>query len=144
MFMLNGNRLQIDTPFAHMDISYPANWLRLASPAERSAIGIEEIPDPISFDNRFWWDAGLPKDLDDLKAEWNRRLDDIAFTMLAPSDWMVIRKQETGDAIPENWQTYRNAVRLACTENKTLLSNSTDIEDFVAKATTLIWPTAPA
>ena len=40
-FQLNGQPIALDTAFTTPDgTQYPANWIRLASPAERAAIGI--------------------------------------------------------------------------------------------------------
>lgn len=65
MFMLNDEPLALDVAFTHGDIQYPANWLRLASPAERAAIGITEAADPEPYDQRFYWGPGNPKLLND-------------------------------------------------------------------------------
>jgi hypothetical protein len=66
MFLLNGNPLAVDTAFTHDGIQYPANWLRLATEAEKSAIGITEVADiDMNFDNRFYWSKDLPKALED-------------------------------------------------------------------------------
>ncbi len=65
MFMLDNKPLGLDVPFTHADIQYPANWLRLASPAERAAIGITEVADPVAYDDRFYWAPGVPKQLED-------------------------------------------------------------------------------
>lgn len=47
MFLLNGVPLPLDTPFKTEDgTSFPANWLRLTTLAEKEAIGITEVPDP--------------------------------------------------------------------------------------------------
>ena len=65
MFKLDGKTLTIDTPFMHGDFQYPANWLRLASPAERAALGITEEAEPVRADDRFYWngDVTQPRDL---------------------------------------------------------------------------------
>jgi hypothetical protein len=47
MFVLDGKPLSPDVAFTHDGIQYPANWLRLATPEERAAIGITEVPDPL-------------------------------------------------------------------------------------------------
>jgi hypothetical protein len=65
MFKLNGKPLAIDTPFECNEISYPANWLRLASQVEREAIGITEEADAPSYDDRFYWGVNSPKQLED-------------------------------------------------------------------------------
>lgn len=67
MFLLDNKPLGLDTAFTAADgTQYPANWLRLASAAERAAIGITEVLDEdISFDGRFYWSKGVPKALED-------------------------------------------------------------------------------
>jgi hypothetical protein len=66
MFLLNDKPISPDTAFTHEGISYPNNWIRLASPAERAAIGITEVADEdMSFDNRYYWSKGNPKALED-------------------------------------------------------------------------------
>ena len=54
MFMLNNNPLPVGRAFVHDGIQYPANWLRLASAAEKAAIGITEVADPVRADDRFY------------------------------------------------------------------------------------------
>lgn len=69
MFMLNNQPLALDTPFTGIDgTQYPNNWLRLASPEERAAIGITEAADSAAYDDRFYWGPGNPKALDDVLA----------------------------------------------------------------------------
>ena len=53
VFILDGKPLALDRPFVAHGTQYPANWLRLATPAERAAIGITEGPDPRAYD-RDW------------------------------------------------------------------------------------------
>ena len=67
MFLLNEQPLAVDTPFTVNDIQYPANWLRLATQAEKEAIGITEVADAVRADDRFYWngDVNLPKALED-------------------------------------------------------------------------------
>ena len=66
MFLLNNQPISLDVEFTTPDgTRYPANWIRLASPAERAAIGITEAPDPEVYDQRFYWGPNNPKLLDD-------------------------------------------------------------------------------
>jgi hypothetical protein len=143
MFLLNGSPLQVDVAFSCNGISYPANWLRLTTLAEKEAIGITEVPDPEQYDDRFYWNFGLPKDLDNLKKSWSQQVDNMAYTILLPSDWMVVRKVEAGADIPAELVAYRAAVRAKAAEHKAALANAASIEDFIAIATALDWPVAP-
>lgn len=66
MFLLNGSPLPLDTPFTIDGTSYPANWLRLTSIAEKNAVGITEVPDVTeTYDSRFYWGVDNPKLLND-------------------------------------------------------------------------------
>ena len=55
MLKLNNKPLSYDRAFTHADIQYPANWLRLSSLEERNALGITEVADAPSYDQRFYW-----------------------------------------------------------------------------------------
>ena len=66
MFKLNNQPIGLDQPFITEDgTQYPANWLRLASPEERAEIGITEVADASSYDDRFYWGVNAPKLLED-------------------------------------------------------------------------------
>lgn len=152
MFLLDGRVLQLDTPFEHDGTSYPANWLRLASPEARAAIGITEVVEQPRPDDRFYWVSGpddngdytaIPKDLDGLKKTWTAQFKQTAWTMLAPSDWLVVRKQENDTAIPADWTSYREAVRTTCALAITNLEATTDIDTFITAATSVVWPRDP-
>jgi len=143
MFMLNGQRLPLDIPFTAGDTQYPANWLRIASLEEKMAIGITEVEDPPFYDDRFYWGPDNPKDLDGLKTLWASNVNQIAYTLLAQSDWMVTRKAETGTDIPTEWATYRAQVRIDCTANKVLITNAADVGALAVVVSSLTWPQDP-
>lgn len=147
MFMLDGKILPVDTAFKHDGLSYPSNWLRLSSQADKEALGITEVADPVRPDDRFYYvdgnNHGVPKDLVDLKKTWTAQVDQTAYTLLQPSDWMVVRKQEIGTDIPADWLTYRSAVRTAAATHKANLNGAADFDAFVLVATSLTWPRDP-
>jgi hypothetical protein len=67
-FLLNGKPLVVDVPFTVGDINYPANWLRLSTAQEKTALGITEVEDPDIYDSRFYWNDGTAKAIDDVNA----------------------------------------------------------------------------
>jgi hypothetical protein len=146
MFILDGKPLPVDVPFSHNGINYPANWLRLTSWEEKEAIGISEVPDPEPVDTRFYWDAGIPKDLDQLKVQWTQQQDQTAYTMLAPTDWYVVRQTETGTETPVGITSYRAAVRNICKQRKDAIDVATDVPELIGITTFsgLDWPILPA
>ena len=66
MFKHNNQTIPLDTPFTIDGTSYPANWLRLTSIAEKNAVGITEVADvTTTYDDRFYWGVDNPKLLND-------------------------------------------------------------------------------
>ena len=128
MFQLNGQTLQYDRAFTHEGISYPSNWLRLTTLEEKQAIGIVEVAtNTQSWDQRFYWGVDNPKDLDGLKTQWKQKQNEIAASLLASSDWRVIKARETGVAIPLPWFNYRRDVRTTCNTRQAEIDNCADV-----------------
>jgi len=115
MFLLNGVTLPIDACFTDpaTGIQYPANFLRLSSPEERAAIGITEQPEPAWYDQRFYWGPELPKEHDQLVEQWIGQTRATANTLLAPTDWMVIREADNGKPMDAAIKAERQRIREA-------------------------------
>jgi len=155
MLLLDGKQLRPGRPFTHNGIQYPANWLRLTSWEEKAAIGITEVADPAPVDTRFYWDTDIPKQLEDttdvasgitttgLKTQWKAQQDQTAYTLLAPTDWYIVRKTETDEAIPVGITSFRGEVRTVCENRKVAIDGATDVPSLVGIVTFygLDWPT---
>ena len=113
MFIFNNQPLSPDSAFTDPAtcVQYPANWLRLASPEERAAIGITEVPDEPYYDQRFYWEPELPKDHTQLVEQWVQQTRTTANTLLAPTDWQVIREADNGTTMPEDVKASRQEIR---------------------------------
>ena len=168
-FLLNGKPLPIDTPFTTEDgVQRPANWLRLATQAEKEAIGITEVADAVRADDRFYWngDINLPKALNDveevdqdgnplyvkvydpitesmvdtterlvtkgLKSNFIAQVKQTAGSILANTDWMVIRKAERDVAIPADVVAYRASVVAKADELENAISAVTTVEELAS------------
>jgi hypothetical protein len=143
MFILDGKPLSPDVAFTTGGIQYPANWLRLASPEEREAIGITEVPDPEPYDQRFYWGPGLPKDHVQLVEQWSNQTRTTAGTLLQPSDWLVIRETDNGTAVPEAWRTWRESIRTATGDKVAAIEATLDTDELAAYITGADYPTWP-
>jgi hypothetical protein len=139
MFLLNNQPLQIDTAFSHNGVNYPQNWLRLATPQERAAIGITEAPEPAWYDDRFYWGVDNPKDLDGLKTQWTDQVKDTTNKLLAATDWMVIRKVERNIDIPAETVTFRAAVLAECDRLVTAIAAAANVEALITVVTNQSW-----
>ena len=158
MFQLDNKPLALDMPFTHNSIQYPANWLRLASPAERAAIGITEVADAATWDDRFYWGVSNPKQLEDeiviaeegqdfpayeqkgLKSTWSAQIKDTTNKLLSASDWMVIRKAEREVAIPAATVAYRAAVLVECDRLLAAIDGASDVDALATVLANQAWP----
>ena len=113
MLLLDGKPLSPDSAFTDpkTGTQYPANWLRLASPEDRAAIGITEEPDPAPYDQRFYWGPELPKDHGQLVEQWIAQTRTTANTLLAPTDWQVIREADNGKVMSADTKADRQRIR---------------------------------
>jgi hypothetical protein len=59
-------------------------------------------------------------------------IDNQCATILAPSDWMVVKATETGEAMDSGWKTWRASVRTKCNSMQTQIDNAADIDALVA------------
>jgi hypothetical protein len=169
-FKLGTKTIQLDTPFTHNDIQYPANWIRLASEEDKETIGLVWEADPVRADDRYYWDGDInnPKALEDkeesdqdgnplyvkvlgvvdgepamvdsdkrlvtkgLKSNFIAQIKTTAGTILAQTDWMVIRKAERNVDIPTSVATYRASVVTKAAELETAISAVTTVEQLIA------------
>jgi len=66
--------------------------------------------------------------IEGLKTIKKRVVDNQCAAILAPSDWRVIREQETGDAMDSDWKTWRTNVRKKCNAMQTLITNAANVD----------------
>ena len=148
-FLLDGNPLAVDVPFTIGDVNYPANWLRLSTADEKTALGITEVADDPAYDSRFYNSDGTAKTLTDtnevdengdpvldsngdqvvtlgVKSVLKAQEKEIAKSLLNQYDWQVVRKAEKGTALDSAVTTYRDAIRTAYTTRKTEITNCSD------------------
>jgi hypothetical protein len=169
-FKLGTKTIQLDTPFTHNDIQYPANWIRLASEEDKSAIGLVWEVDAVRADDRFYWDGNInnPKALEDklevdqdgnpmyvkvlgvvdgkpamvdsterlvtkgLKSNFISQVKTTAGSILAQTDWMVIRKAERNVDIPSSVATYRASIVAKADELEESIFAVTTVEQLIA------------
>ncbi|ANS03373.1 Na-Ca exchanger/integrin-beta4 [uncultured Mediterranean phage uvDeep-CGR2-KM19-C184] len=147
-YYIGSRALPMDRPWtADNGTQYPANWLRLSSTADRAAIGVTWGSEAETWDQRFYWSPTLAKQLDDvtdedgntttgLKTLWKSKQNDIAASLLAPSDWRVVKELEVNSsfsaaktAYPTAWQTYRAGIRTSCNTRQTEIDACTTVDE---------------
>ena len=143
--LADGTKLPLDVAWTDPDgIQRPANWLRLSTERDRELLGITWVAETNQvWDQKFYWGYDsdnnlIPKQLDDvtdddgntttgLKTLWKAKQNEIAASLLASSDWRVIKAKETSTNIPSTWKTYRAAVRTACNTRQGEIDACSDV-----------------
>ena len=62
-----------------------------------------------------------------LITQYKMDIDNQAYNLLQPSDWMAVRQYETSVSMTNDWKTYRAGVRTKAAEMKTAVSAVTSI-----------------
>jgi hypothetical protein len=172
-FELNGQPISIDRSIIIGNVVYP----HLRDAALRAELGVIEVADPESYDQRFYWGVGNPKLLDDreevdeegnplwvkvldntdpenpvmvdsdkrlvtkgLKSQWTAQVKATAGSLLAGTDWYVIRKAERNIDVPESVQSYRAAVVTEANRLETAIAGVTSVEQLIDTVNTMNWP----
>jgi len=130
------------------NITHPATWMRW-SDEYKVTMGLVWEDDPAPFDNRFYWGRQadgtlIERSLDDvtdddgnvtdgLKTIWKQRTKERAASLLAPTDWQVIKATEVeAYNVPSAVTQYRSDVRAASNTIETAIDAASDMTAFMA------------
>ena len=148
MFLLNGNRLPEGTSFYDANgVQYGSGWLNQATEEQKLAIGITWVADAVRVDDRFYWDGNInnPKALADvtetvdgkeyttkgLKSNFIAQVKQTAGSLLAQTDWYVVRKAERNVDIPADIVTKRAAIVTEADRLETAIAGVTTVEALI-------------
>ena len=124
-------------------ITHPRNW-HIWSAAEKTAAGITEVIEDTPPDSRLYnWSmdgngkiTSTAKALDDagsgddlvlgVKSTLKNEVKAQQGSLLAQTDWTVVRKSEKGTAIPSNIATWRDAIRTKATAMESAIDGAAD------------------
>ena len=129
-------------------IAHPKNWNSAWSDDDKKSFGLtwEEVAAEKSYDSKFYWNADTAKSLTDvtetidgeevvtlgLKTTYINKTKSTANSKLAETDWYVVRKAETDEAVPSKVATYRTAVRTASASIEKSITDAKDLDAFIA------------
>ena len=143
------------------DVNYPSNIFSMWTSSELEAIGIYEVvinntnyKDKeyyINTDQSFAFGSGkvtatygtaTAKALNDsttdgvvtrgLKYIHSQKIDNEAYALLQPNDWMVVKATETSGSVESDWTTYRAGVRTTANDMKTKINAVSDVDALAA------------
>ena len=143
------------------DIKYPSNIFTLWSASELESLGIYlVIIDNSNYKNPEYYvntnqsftfadnkvtatyGTATAKPLDDTTVDGKIvkgvrpyklvQIDNQAYGLLQPNDWMVVKATETGGSVASDWTTYRAAVRTTANDMKTKINAASTIDELAA------------
>lgn len=143
------------------DIKYPKNIFEVWSSSELEAVGLYEVvydytnfkdkeyynntPETLTFASNTVtasWGTATAKSLNDsgsgenlvkgLKTLHKESVDQRAYSLLEPNDWMVVRKAESSKAIPSDWLDFRVDVRSTASDMKDKIDAVSDVDALAA------------
>ena len=136
--------IQEGTAFEIAGIQYPSNWLNLSSAQDKLDIGLQEViaTNSPANDKFYWVSENLngaeltyvnnPKDLFDCQSNEVNATNAAAYSILLPSDWMVVKAFETGTPMDAIWSAWRITIRTQAADHITAISACTSIEQLAA------------
>ena len=153
--------IQAGTAFTLNDIQYPANWCNLATQQEKDFIGMVDLIYGEQANPQYYWvsenapvyDAkknvvnitftNTPKDLTGLKESSISQVNATAYSILFPTDWMVVKAMETSTTIPENWNVWRQSIRITAAQTVTAINATIDADEIQAIMSNIAWAASP-
>jgi hypothetical protein len=151
----DGQYIQEGNPFTIDGVQYPANFLNLSTPEQKEAIGLEEVIATNSPANdQYYWvstelnEASLtyvntPKDLDTVKSNSVAQINQTAYSILLPSDWMVVKSVETNTPMSTEWNTWRQSIRTTADTSRLAVVEATDVDEVQAIMGNITWSPDP-
>jgi hypothetical protein len=150
--------IQAGTAFEIDGNQYPANWLNLSTPAEKAALGIVDVVYATRPPDTYYWVSenapvyadgvvtinftATPKDMFTLQNNAVTAVQAQAYSLLLPTDWMVVKAFETGTEMPTDWKTWRDQIRVMAADTKSAIGASCNVETLIT-VSTVVWPKDP-
>ena len=147
--------VQAGTAFILGGIQYPANWLNLSTPEEKAAVGlVEVIATDSPADQTYYWVSetlngaeltyiNTPKDLIDVKTNATAQVNNTAYSILFPTDWMVVKAMETSTKVAPSWNSWRQSIRDCATNAVAMIEGAPDVDVVAGIMSNINWPKDP-
>lgn len=152
----DGQYIQEGTQFTIGGITYASNWLNLSTPEQKSAIGLEEViaTNSPANDVYYWVSTELngpsltyintPKNLTDVKSNALSQVNNTAYSLLFPSDWMVVKSVETSTPINPDWNTWRASIRATADSTRTAVTAAQNVDAVATIMGSIQWAKSPS
>jgi hypothetical protein len=108
---------------------------------------VQPMPNPTYYvvgnvnDDGTW--NSTPRSVPDVKANQLQKAQRNTYNTLQPSDWYVVRQQENGTPIPENWNSYRQGCRVAYDDYAAAINAADTLDQLEAIGSVVYFPPSP-
>lgn len=129
-------------------VQYPPQWTAQATPEEMAEIGMLPVVYGTYPNDQFYWVTenapiigstevfidytATPKDITTLKSSMVAQVNQSAYTILLPSDWMVVKAVETGGTVAPEWNTWRQTIRTQAADAVLVINGCTTVDQLAA------------
>jgi hypothetical protein len=152
--------VQPGVEWTYNGIVYPAQWIQQSTPEQRAEIGLVDVVYGPQANQQYYWVSpelavynaqtntvdinytAIPKDLDQLKSQQVAQINQMAYTILLPSDWMVVKAMETQGTVAPDWNTWRQSIRTTADISRAAVIACTTVDE-LANLPAINWPLSP-
>lgn len=149
------------TPFTWNGIEYPANWCNLSTPQDKAAIGMVDVIYGQQPNDQYYWVTeqppvynaqtnqvdinftATPKDLTGVKTNAISQINGTAYSILLPTDWMVVKAVETSTTVSHVWNVWRQSIRTTASNAVSTVEGATNVDEVAATMSGITWPPSP-
>ncbi len=151
----NQQYIQEGNAFEVNGTQYPANWLNLSTPEEKASLGLEEVVATNQPQNQtYYWVSetlngpeltyvNTPKDLTSVKSTAINQVNQTAYSILLPTDWMVVKAVETSTTVAPSWNSWRQSIRTTATSTVSSIEGATDVDAVATIMGSIVWAKDP-
>jgi hypothetical protein len=146
------------TAFEWDGLQYANNWCNLSTPEEKAAIGMVDVVYGAQPSDVYYWisqDAPVytgtvveinytatPKDLAQCQTNDVNATNAAAYSILLPTDWMVVKAVETGGTVAPAWNTWRQTIRTQAGDYVVAINACTTVAQLAALPP-VVWANDP-
>ena len=148
-------------PFEWDGVQYPANWCNTSTPQDKADIGMVDVVYGSQPSETYYWVTqnapvynaqtnqvdvnftATPKDLTSVKTNATNQINSTSYSILFPTDWMVVKAVETSTTVAPAWNSWRQSVRNTATTAVNSVEGATDVDGVAQAVSAIVWPKSP-
>jgi len=143
IFKVDGKQIHVGRSWTSSNgIQHPKTWARWSDEEKKNAgittVVLQPLPDQRLYDSHHAEDGSVVSQAKALDGEFGVKASLISqvknqqASLLALTDWVIVRKADKGTAVPTATQTYRDAIRTKADQMETAITNAANTDAIAA------------